>query len=375
MNQYEQIMSINAVLPFVIGYSVHGVLAGIQLGIALVLFSSSMINLLQKSPASWLKYLGFTNNLPSQAKRAFGTIQLGVAVLLILPAIIDLPVWVSIAAFLFTLLLYAYYLRLHSTSKTLSNLSRYAIIAFSTAAIIFVTYEHKSPLQAMTQIAQDILTYRPQEQRWQNEFDINAPKVGQQASEFSLLHADGKTPAKLSEFLGEKPVVLFLGANSCPVFSAGLQDINRLHQKYKDSVNFVGVYVSEPHAIDEWPLARTLLLEATKDIFEHPVEIDITQHRDYSYRQWAAERLKRNLLHKDIPLLVDNMENTVNNRWVGRPARLYLISAEGKVIYNPGMGPYSFNPQYLEPLLEKHLAETINQRSVVVKTPHLMKLN
>lgn len=357
MEQYEQIMSIDSVLPFVLAYSAHGTLAGIQLGLGLAIFFSSIINLLQKDGATWLSYLGFTNNLPNEHKRQFGILQLILAAFLCLPSVIDMSFPVSLITFIITAVVYLTYHRQTTLrSQTTGTLSRYAVITFAIVATAFITYEHSSPLQAMRHIAQDVIKYRPLEQNWQNEFDIYAPKAGQQAVEFSLLQSDGKTTSQLSDFLGEKPVVLFLGANSCPVFSAGLADINRLHEKYKESINFVGVYVSEPHAIDEWPLARTQLVETSKTLFNHPVATDITQHTRFSERLWAAERLKQNLLNQNIPLLVDGMDDTVNNRWVGRPARLYFISADGRIVYNPGKGPYSFNPQYLEPILNEYLS-------------------
>ncbi|OUR94896.1 hypothetical protein A9Q81_14095 [Gammaproteobacteria bacterium 42_54_T18] len=357
MEQYEQIMSIESVLPFVLAYSTHGILAGIQLGLGLAMFFSSVINLLHKDGASWLSHLGFTNNLSNEHKRHFGTLQLIIASLLCLPLIVDVPFLVSLLTFISVAIVYIIYHRQTlSRSQTSGTLSRYAVVVFAIVATTFATYEHSSPLQAMRYIAQDVMTYRPLEQNWQNEFDINAPKAGQQAVEFSLLQSDGKTTSHLSDFLGEKPVVLFLGANSCPVFSAGLADINRLHEKYKSSVNFVGVYVSEPHATDEWPLARTQLVETSKTFFNHPVAIDIAQHTNFPDRLWAADRLKNNLLNHAIPLLVDSMDNAVNNRWVGRPARLYFIGADGRIIYNPGKGPYSFNPLHLEPILDKYLA-------------------
>ncbi len=357
MEQYEQIMSINSVLPFVLAYSTHGALAGIQLGLGLAILFSSVINLLQKDGITWLNHLGFINNLPNEHKRNVGIIQLALATLLCLPLVIDLPFFVSLLTFICVAVVYITYQRLWALhSQTTGTLSRYAVVVFAIVATTFSVYEHNSPLQAMRYIAQDVMTYRPLEQSWQNEFDINAPKSGQQAVEFSLLHSDGKTTSQLSDFLGEKPVVLFLGANSCPVFSAGLADINQLHEKYKDSINFVGVYVSEPHAIDEWPLARTQLVETSKILFNHPVATDIAQHTNFTERRWAADRLKSNLLNQGIPLLVDSMDNAVNNRWVGRPARLYFIGADGRIIYNPGKGPYSFNPLYLEPILDKYLA-------------------
>jgi len=357
MNQYEQIMSLESVLPFVIGYSIHGALAGIHVGIALVLMVSSLLNIFShRTDISWLRYIGFCNNISGHTRKVFGIVQLLIATMLTLPLVIDIPFWMSLLSFASLVITSIIYQRLPKfIADNSGQYSRYGILLFSLLAIVFVQYERVTPLGAMKLIANDVMHYRPLEQTWQDELDIQAPKIGQQATEFTLLNADGKATNKLSDFIGDKPVVLFIGANSCPVFSAGMSEINSLYKKYSDRVNFVGVYVSEPHATDEWPLARTRLLEASKNYANHPVAIDIKQPQEYQHRAWAANRLSKNLLHKDIPLLVDGMDNAVNNKWVGRPARIYVIGTDGTIIYNPGKGPYSFNPSYLEPVLNAYL--------------------
>lgn len=367
MNQYEQIMSVESVLPFIIGYSIHGIFAGIHAGIALVLLTSSLLNIFsRRTDIFGLRYIGFSNNISGHRRKLFGISQLAVATLLALPLFIDIPFWtaqLSFSCLAFTIIIYQRLPKLSADNS--GKISRYGILFFSLLALVFVQYEKTTPLGAIKIIANDVMHYRPLEQAWQDKFDIQAPKIGQQATEFTLLNSNGKTTSKLSDFIGKKPVVLFIGANSCPVFSAGMNEINSLYKNYSDKVNFVGVYVSEPHATDEWPLARTRLLEASKDYVSHPVAIDIKQPTEYQHREWAANRLKENLLHKDIPLLVDGMDNAVNNKWVGRPARIYVIGTNGKIIYNPGKGPYSFNPSYLEPVLNAYLD---NDSPLIVKS-------
>ena len=51
------------------------------------------------------------------------------------------------------------------------------------------------------------------------------------------------------------------------------------------------------------------------------------------------------------------MDDHVGELYAAKPTRLYLIDKEGKVIYNPGFGPMSFNPKKLEEEIEKYLKE------------------
>jgi len=49
---------------------------------------------------------------------------------------------------------------------------------------------------------------------------------------------------------------------------------------------------------------------------------------------------------------MDNAAARAFNAW---PERLYVISAEGRVAYQGGKGPYGFDPWELERFLDDHL--------------------
>ena len=47
---------------------------------------------------------------------------------------------------------------------------------------------------------------------WQKKYDLNAPKVGDIAPDFSLLDANGQNAIQLSAFRQKKPVALIFGS-------------------------------------------------------------------------------------------------------------------------------------------------------------------
>lgn len=49
---------------------------------------------------------------------------------------------------------------------------------------------------------------------WQQHVERDAPKVGEVAPDFSLTELDGSHKIRLSQFRGEKPVVLVFGSHT-----------------------------------------------------------------------------------------------------------------------------------------------------------------
>ena len=47
---------------------------------------------------------------------------------------------------------------------------------------------------------------------WQKKYNAKAPKVGESAPDFELYDVNGGNPARLSDFLGKKPVALIFGS-------------------------------------------------------------------------------------------------------------------------------------------------------------------
>jgi len=54
--------------------------------------------------------------------------------------------------------------------------------------------------------------YRDDAVAWQKKYDVKAPRVGDEATDFTLSDVNGENPITLSDFQGKKPVVLIFGS-------------------------------------------------------------------------------------------------------------------------------------------------------------------
>lgn len=81
-----------------------------------------------------------------------------------------------------------------------------------------------------------------------------------------------------------------------------------------------------------------------RDHLEFPQPRELEERREL-----ARECVER--LGLTVPVLLDGMENRVGRAFNAWPERLYVISAEGRIAYQGGKGPYGFNPEELEAFL------------------------
>ncbi len=58
----------------------------------------------------------------------------------------------------------------------------------------------------------DTFRYRRKSKAWQKRYDTLAPKAGDVAPDFELRDVNGENPVRLSDFQGQKPVVLIFGS-------------------------------------------------------------------------------------------------------------------------------------------------------------------
>ena len=80
------------------------------------------------------------------------------------------------------------------------------------------------------------------------------------------------------------------------------------------------------------------------------VGITVAQPKTVAERTRAAVHCCDSL-KMALPLLVDDIDDTVGRDYSGFPDRLYLIDREGRVAYKGGRGPFGYKPRELEQTL------------------------
>jgi hypothetical protein len=117
-----------------------------------------------------------------------------------------------------------------------------------------------------------------------------------------------------------------------------------LNRQYGDRVRFYVVYIQEAHPTDGWQVPDN---EQEQVLYATP--------------QTAGEREQvatSCVLHLNlsIPTLLDGMTNDVDLKYAALPDRLYLIGADGRIVYRSGPGPWGFKPDELEVAIKEYLA-------------------
>ena len=83
-----------------------------------------------------------------------------------------------------------------------------------------------------------------------------------------------------------------------------------------------------------------------------------------AFKQPKSEKERLNVaqtcqkgLDISIPMLMDDMDNSVDKVYAGWPDRLYVIDKDGRIAYKGDVGPRGFRPRDMEQVLEKMFAE------------------
>jgi iodothyronine deiodinase-like protein len=103
------------------------------------------------------------------------------------------------------------------------------------------------------------------------------------------------------------------------------------------------VYITEAHPSDVWQMQSNI-----KDnvVFASP--------KNEEERAYVAGACVRKLGIK-IPAVLDEFGNSTEEAYTGWPDRLYLIDAQGRLVYKSKPGPFGFEPDQLRAALVKTL--------------------
>ena len=114
--------------------------------------------------------------------------------------------------------------------------------------------------------------------------------------------------------------------------------------KYRDEVSFVVVYIAEIQTKDGWQV---------KD--NHDDSVLFAQPTTIEEREEVATTCAINLAI-EMPVVIDEMDNSVADAYGALPDRLYLIGVGGNVAFQGELGPQGFVPETLEAAIKEALA-------------------
>lgn len=111
--------------------------------------------------------------------------------------------------------------------------------------------------------------------------------------------------------------------------------LQKVYDQYKLRADFFWIYVREAHASDGLRPAR---------------HVSIAQPKTFTRREEVAASCS-SALKLSIPLLVDDMEDTVSKAYNAHPDRLFILGANGKIAYRGDRGPRGFKVDEMEKAL------------------------
>lgn len=115
--------------------------------------------------------------------------------------------------------------------------------------------------------------------------------------------------------------------------------LQKVYDAFHNRADFYWIYVREAHASDGPRPAR---------------HVEIAQPKTFADRQNVAGACSTQL-KLTIPMVVDDMDDTVARAYNALPDRLFLIGADGKIAYRGDRGPRGFKVDELKEALESIL--------------------
>ena len=113
--------------------------------------------------------------------------------------------------------------------------------------------------------------------------------------------------------------------------------LQKLYAKYKANVDFYWVYVKEAHPTGSRRPAK---------------HIEIAQPATFDKRKEVANQCSGEI-KLAMPMVIDDMKNSVATAYNALPDRLFVLGADGKIAYRGERGPRGFKVDEMEKALAK----------------------
>ncbi len=138
----------------------------------------------------------------------------------------------------------------------------------------------------------------------------SGPGPGAEAPDFQIQTLDGDE-IRLSDFYGEKNIVLTFGSATCPFTISSIGGMNDLYEEYEDreDVAFFFVYVREAHPGENFPAHGSM-----------------DDKIDAARRFQKEEKLK-------IPMLIDSLGGSAHRKYGKTANPTYVIDKAGRIAF------------------------------------------
>jgi hypothetical protein len=196
-------------------FGVHAYLTVAQVALCLYLVVNGFLLLSAREDlGKWPKRLGLVANGDLSGNKVIAFLMLVTGVAFILP-LLGASYWVAVVACPVAIVLIvksAKSLAAHGDRK-IGRLVRTGLVLSAIVVCGFTVWEEKDLVYTGVNVIYKSAYWRNVEvEGWQKENDPNAPKAGEVAPDFELTGVDGITTMRLSDYRGEKPVVLLFGS-------------------------------------------------------------------------------------------------------------------------------------------------------------------
>ncbi len=158
-------------------------------------------------------------------------------------------------------------------------------------------------------------------------FAAQAPAEGERAPDFVLISLDGEE-VRLSEFRGDRPVVLQFGSHSCPVYRYRRHSMRTLVEEYQDRVHFLMVYTVEAHPVGSKSPYST---KQWDPLINRAVRVRVEQPSTLSEREAVAQR-SHEKLNLSRQMVVDTMNDSVWSAYGSAASPAFVLDAGGIVV-------------------------------------------
>lgn len=198
-----------------ITYGTHAFLAVAQVTLCLFLITNGVCLLSGKTlRGKWFSRLGLATSEKLGQDRLNGWLMILTGLGLILP-LLGVPHWIGIiacAASIYWLLALSRSTEFNEERRT-GNLARKGLLASAVLILAFTVWEGRDLVRAGWDVNYKAIYWRNKEvSGWQKENNPNVPRPGEMAPDFELTDVHGRKTIRLSDFQGNRPVVLLFGS-------------------------------------------------------------------------------------------------------------------------------------------------------------------